>query len=93
MNLLELWWLLEKPDFQEVGSGFHKKFDQLLDHNWFSCESVDARDCKTFSWNCRPLPSSCNFTRDWIMHNIRIKMVAIISTGLWASIGVNTLLL
>ena len=38
MNLLELWWLLEKPVFQEVGSGFHKKFDQLLDHNWFSYE-------------------------------------------------------
>ena len=62
MNLLELWWLLEKPVFQEVGSGFHKKFDQLLDHNWFSCESVDPRDLKTFSWNCRPLPSSCNFS-------------------------------
>ena len=42
MNLLELWWLLEKPVFQEVGSGFHKKLDQLLDHNWFSCESVEA---------------------------------------------------
>ena len=62
MNLLELWWLLEKPAFQEVGSGFHKKFDQLLDHDWFSCESVDTRDLKTVSWNCRPLPSSCNFT-------------------------------
>ena len=55
MNLLELWWLLEKPAFQEVASGFHKKFDQLPDHNWFSCESVDARDLKTFSWNCRPV--------------------------------------
>ena len=42
MNLLELWWLLEKPAFQEVGSGFHRKFDQLLDHNWVSCESVGA---------------------------------------------------
>ena len=62
MNLLELWWLLEKPVFQEVGSGFHKKFDQLLDHSQFSCESVDAMDLKTFSWNCRPLPSSCNFS-------------------------------
>ena len=38
----------EKPVFQEVGSGLHKKFGQLLDHNWFSCESVDARDLKTF---------------------------------------------
>ena len=25
---------------RSIGSGFHKKFDQLLDHNWFSCESV-----------------------------------------------------
>ena len=52
VNWLELWWLLEKPAFQEVASG--KKF-QLPDHNWFSCESVDARDLKTFSWNCRPV--------------------------------------
>ena len=48
VNLLAMWRLLEKPVFQDVRSGFHEKFDQLLDHNWFSCESVDARDLKTW---------------------------------------------
>ena len=38
-----------EPVFREVGSGLYKKFDQLLDHNWFSCASVDGRDLKTFS--------------------------------------------
>ena len=37
-------------------------FVQEVDSESF--ESVDTWDLKTFSWNCRPLPSSCNFTRD-----------------------------
>ena len=66
MNLLELWWLLEKPAFQEVASG--KKF-QLPDHNWFSFESVDARDLKTFSWNCRPVVLAASADGSMLHHS------------------------
>ena len=61
MNLLELWWLLEKPVFQEVGSGFHKKFDQLFGHNWFSCESVDQGTSDLFL-ELQTSSFSCNFS-------------------------------
>ena len=48
VNWLELF--VQEVDSESFGgSGLHKKFDQLLDHNWFSCESVDGRDLKTFS--------------------------------------------
>ena len=32
MNLLELWDFEKSKFFQEVGSQFHKRFDQLFDH-------------------------------------------------------------
>ena len=75
MNLLELWWLLEKPAFQEVASRFHKKFDLLSDHNWFSCESVHARDLGTFSnsWNCRPVVLAASADGSMLHHFVIFK--------------------
>ena len=35
MNLLELWDFEKSQFFQEVGSKFHKRFDQLFDHRKF----------------------------------------------------------
>ena len=42
MNLLELWDFEKSQFFQEVGSRFHKRFDQLFDHRKFRLFSGTA---------------------------------------------------